>query len=74
MKILIASFTFPPNKDGVSEAASVMASGFLAQGWEVEVATTATDPARNEADWYWARIHEFAIQGVLVAVMGLTLA
>jgi glycosyltransferase involved in cell wall biosynthesis len=63
MKILIASFTFPPNKDGVSEAASVMAAGFLAQGWEVEVATSPTDPARNGADWSGAKVHEFAIQG-----------
>ena len=63
MKILIASFTFPPNKDGVSEAASVMAAGFLAKGWKVEVATSPTYPARNEADWSGVKVYEFAIQG-----------
>jgi glycosyltransferase involved in cell wall biosynthesis len=63
MKILISSFTFPPNKDGVSEAAAVMAAGFLEKGWEVEIATSPTDPARNGFDWFGAKVHEFAIQG-----------
>lgn len=63
MKILISSFTFPPNKDGVSEAAAVMAAGFLGKGWEVEIATSPTDPARNGFDWFGTKVHEFAIQG-----------
>ena len=63
MKILISSFTFPPNKDGVSEAAAVMAAGFLEKGWEVEIATSPTEPTRNGFDWCGAKIHEFAIQG-----------
>ena len=62
MKILIASFSFPPNKDGVSEAASIMALGFLAQGWEVEVATSPTSPARGNQVWHEIFIHEFAIK------------
>lgn len=62
MKILIASFTFPPNKDGVSEAASVMAEGFLAKGWHVEVATSPTVPARSGNLWHGAAIHEFTIE------------
>jgi glycosyltransferase involved in cell wall biosynthesis len=62
MKILIASFTFPPNKDGVSEAASVMALGFLAKGWEVEVATSPTAPARGNKVWRGIFIHEFEIK------------
>jgi glycosyltransferase involved in cell wall biosynthesis len=62
MKILIASFSFPPNKDGVSEAASVMALGFLARGWEVEVATAPTAPARVNKVWHEIFIHEFAIK------------
>jgi glycosyltransferase involved in cell wall biosynthesis len=64
VKILIASFTFPPNKDGVSEAASVMTAGFLAQGWHVEVATSPTRPTRNNENWAGAKVHEFSIQGV----------
>jgi glycosyltransferase involved in cell wall biosynthesis len=63
VKILIASFTFPPNKDGVSEAASVMAAGFLNHGWNVEVATLATDPPRESDSWKGASIREFQFEG-----------
>jgi hypothetical protein len=59
MKILIASFTFPPNKDGVSEAAAVMTEGFLRRGWEVDVATLPVRPARQVMEWRGAMIHEF---------------
>lgn len=38
-KILITSFTFPPNKDGVSEAAFSMAKGFAQAGHQVVVCT-----------------------------------
>lgn len=62
MKILIASFTFPPNKDGVSEAAAVMAAGFLGKGWEVEIATSPTTPARKTVTWNGANINEFIIE------------
>jgi len=63
MKILIASFTFPPNKDGVSEAAAIMTEGFLQRGWEVDVATSPVRPARQVMKWRGATIHEFDIQG-----------
>ena len=63
MKILVASFTFPPNKDGVSEAASACVSLFLQKGWQVDVATEPTFPARQQADWKGATIHEFSITG-----------
>ncbi len=63
MKILIASFTFPPNKDGVSEAAAVMTEGFLRRGWEVDVATLPVRPSRQFMEWHGATIHEFEIQG-----------
>jgi glycosyltransferase involved in cell wall biosynthesis len=63
MKILIATFTFSPNKDGVSEAASAQAKAFLAQGWSVDVATEPTSPKRTTLNWNGAKIHEFAITG-----------
>jgi glycosyltransferase involved in cell wall biosynthesis len=63
MKILISTFSFPPNKDGVAEAASMMASGFLERGWEVEVATSTTTPPSSELVWHGARIHQFSITG-----------
>jgi glycosyltransferase involved in cell wall biosynthesis len=63
MKILIASFTFPPNKDGVSSSAAVMVAGFREEGWEVDVATEPTVPRRSGTEWRGARIHEFDVTG-----------
>jgi glycosyltransferase involved in cell wall biosynthesis len=63
MKILISAFTFPPYKDGVSEAAAVMADGFLRRGWELDLATSPPKPSRQSTDWRGASIHEFDIQG-----------
>ncbi|MES2924207.1 MAG: glycosyltransferase family 4 protein [Verrucomicrobiota bacterium] len=39
MRILVTTFTYPPNKDGVAEASRVMAEGLAEHGWEVSVAT-----------------------------------
>jgi len=63
MKILVATPSFPRNKDGVSEAASAQAFAFLAKGWKVDVATEPTSPARNSLDWNGAKIYEFLISG-----------
>ena len=63
MKILIVAFTFPPNKDGVSDAAAAMTRGFTARGWEVDVLTEITTPARESMLWNNARIHEYTHTG-----------
>jgi glycosyltransferase involved in cell wall biosynthesis len=63
LKILIATNTFPPNKDGVSEAASVMASAFLEKGWAVEIATESSVPTREAFEWKGIPIYEFKITG-----------
>ena len=63
MRILITTPTFPPNKDGVSEAATIMVAGFLENGWQVDVATAPFDPPRSQLEWRGARIHEFTITG-----------
>ena len=63
MKILIASFTFPPNKDGVSSCASAMVVGFRKKGWEVDVVTEPSNPRRITTEWHGARIHEFDVTG-----------
>lgn len=63
MKILVATFTFFPNKDGVSEAAFAQVKTFQAQGWKVDVATEPTSPTRNSPNWIGVKIHEFAITG-----------
>ncbi|PAW67975.1 MAG: hypothetical protein B9S30_06525 [Verrucomicrobiia bacterium Tous-C5FEB] len=63
MKILIATFTFPPNKDGVSSSAAAMVAGFREEGWEVDVATKLSVPRRSGAEWHGARIYEFDVTG-----------
>lgn len=63
MKILVTSFTYPPNKDGISEAASVMASAFLEKGWDVEIATEPIVPGREALEWNGIPIYEFKISG-----------
>lgn len=63
MKILIASFSFPPSKDGVSEAVATMARGFVAKGWEVHASALPTIPERISMDWHGVTIHEISIHG-----------
>ena len=63
MKILIASFTFPPNKDGVSEATSTMTMAFLEKGWEVTATAMPTVPKRTSLNWHGAVVQEISISG-----------
>ena len=63
MKILIATFTFFPNKDGIAEASAAVTKAFLSQGWDVDIATSVTDPCRESLNWDGAVIHEFSISG-----------
>lgn len=63
MRVLIISFTFPPNKDGVSEAAVAMTKGFLSCGWGVSVLTMGTSPARECLTWEGANLTEFNCGG-----------
>lgn len=59
MRVLIVTFTYPPNKDGVAEAASAMAEGFAASGWRVEVLTESLQQTRRQSDITGIRFHEF---------------
>jgi glycosyltransferase involved in cell wall biosynthesis len=63
MKILIASFSFPPNKDGVSEACAALAEGFLTRSWSVTATSAPSVPARTTMDWQGVAIHEISISG-----------
>lgn len=63
LSVLVAAFTFPPNKDGVAEASSSMVQVFLNKGWQVDVATGPTLPARNSLNFMGSKIYEFAIIG-----------
>ena len=64
MKILIASFSFPPNKDGVSEACAALAEGFLARGWSVTATSAPSVPVRTTLNWQGVTICEISISGV----------
>lgn len=63
MKIIIASFTYPPNVDGVAEAAHNMAESFRHAGHQVFIASfpvshTTTESAEDEN-----YVHRFHITG-----------
>ena len=64
MRVLVCTFTYPPNRDGVSTAAETMAVGLSRRGHEVTVATT-THPNRSVTGGVidGVRVHEFLIQG-----------
>jgi len=59
MKILVSTFTYAPNVDGVAEAASTMVKLFRAHGHEVLVSTFQPDHSR-EAD---PAVSRFRING-----------
>lgn len=59
MKILMVSFTFPPNKDGVSEASSAVVAGYRGMGWTVDVLTQPSSEHRETMEWQGARIIEY---------------
>lgn len=63
MKILISTFTFSPNQDGIAEASGVLARAFLGRGWSVEIATEPSKPPRSLLDWNGAIIHQFSVAG-----------
>lgn len=67
MKILIVSFTFPPEVGGVAEVARTQACGFTARGHEVTVAT-AFDPQRTDAHAPGGvKVKQFNIAGSFLA-------
>jgi glycosyltransferase involved in cell wall biosynthesis len=61
--LLILTFTYPPNKDGVANAAALVAEGLAARGHEVQVGTIwhperpLPQPDDNP------RVHQFKVQG-----------
>lgn len=63
MKVLIATFSFPPAKDGVAIASAACAQALRRKGWSVEVATSQLACARSPLDWQGVYGHEFSISG-----------
>lgn len=60
-KILISTFTFPPNRDGVAEAARLMAFGLADQGFDVVVVTGCVAERHNFNPHPKVRLAEFDV-------------
>jgi len=62
-KVLILSFTFPPNADGVAEAASSMAYGLADRGFDVFVATGFLPQRENFHPHDHVTVRQFRVEG-----------
>lgn len=63
LKVLLATPTFPPFKDGVAEAAAAQARAFAAKGFEVHVATEPHADRTADSTGLQIAIREFSISG-----------
>jgi glycosyltransferase involved in cell wall biosynthesis len=63
---LLATFTFPPDLNGVARASADWAGALLAGGWKVEIATGPSLQKRRELIWHGCRVHEFRLQDAVV--------
>lgn len=64
MKILITTFTYPPNADGVAEATAALANGLAGLGHEVTVATeyhAGRLPNRPDSN---PKVEQFKLSGI----------
>jgi glycosyltransferase involved in cell wall biosynthesis len=61
-RILLTTFTFPPNQDGVAMASANLARGLAERGYEVTVAT-ARHPDRLDLETPRVRVVQFAVDG-----------
>lgn len=61
MKILISTFTYPPNADGVAEASAVLARGLAARGHLVTVATAHHPERKSNALGANPQVEQFNI-------------
>ncbi|MEY3479517.1 MAG: hypothetical protein RIQ71_292 [Verrucomicrobiota bacterium] len=63
MRVLLATPTFPPFKDGVAQAAAMQAQAFAAEGFDIEVATEPHPDRNLSADEPPLKVREFSILG-----------
>lgn len=61
-KLLLLTFTYRPNADGVAEASTALASGMAAMGYQVTVVTSIVS-GRHKSDFLPVIVEEFAITG-----------
>ena len=60
--VLILTFTYPPNKDGVAEASRGMAEGLASRGFKVTVGTTF-HPDRTGEKIAGVTVRQFKVSG-----------
>ena len=70
MKILVATFTYSPNVDGVSEAAGTMVRNFRHAGHEVYVATSPGDKPADAINDGEVSVQRFLIAGAPALAAG----
>jgi len=63
MKILIASFTYPPEQNGVSHVVHAHASGLAARGHEVIVATAYNKGRKTSRPAPRLKVEQFNVSG-----------
>lgn len=63
LKILITTFTFPPNRDGVAEASASLAFGLAERGHEVVVATGHSEPVQDRRPHPKLHVRYFELAG-----------
>ena len=70
MRILIASFTFPPQVGGVAEVTRTQAASFAARGHQVEVVTTVDARRTGQHAPEGVTVRQFDISGTFLAGHG----
>lgn len=61
-KVLMTTFTWPPNQDGVAMASQNLAAGLAARNFDITVATE-THPRRTGHEVPGVEVREFNVQG-----------
>ncbi len=63
LRILIVTFSFPPNKDGISENARAMAENFAGHGHSVTVATGFSPARKSNLHHGSIEVRQFRVEG-----------
>jgi glycosyltransferase involved in cell wall biosynthesis len=72
MKILMVSLTFPPFKDGVSEACASAVEAFVSRGWSVDVLTSPCGERNGVEGWKGAKLIEYGeVRSGVLSISGL---
>jgi len=61
-RALLATFSFPPDLNGVARASADWAEALLSGGWTVDIATAPSIQPRENQMWRGCRVYEFSLQ------------